>query len=640
MKKLVLLVLTMTMILGCTAQTFAATLTPYEEQVSTDNYLCGATFMLEKTSDDAAWLKTELTRAKNIYHLNAITVYGLEDYDDTYKQLLFDQLKALDMKICVRIESYDGSTFAFTKQDAASVVSQYKSLIEFTSRPENRETVLYYALNMPVDDPTVQANLGGVNSEMSKTNQVSYAEEFVRLMREATAGYGNTEAKLYLSVFYGWDCSFDVPSYASANPDGYFINNYSYPVGKTLPGADGDPEEIINAACLKNMMECFLADYPGGAPLVVECGFHTLEYNHGQWPGQTAGLVLDRETKGVAMKATVDFYKKNYPFVEGILYFGYNLFKEEGTPAAVMDWSLRYPVDGETEAENAGYAAEDYASDPEASEGAAVLLTEGKSLSFSQCVMTQQLVLFYRAENAPSLELRSDGRTKRTITLPAAEAYRAYGIPLVLAQDSNLEIVCTGGSIRIDKLLLMDKLEAEYGELSGNVQIVSVPEASAGKAIENLTGEGNAARFTGVRGGETLELTYMAAEKTQLHLLLDGQEYRVTLEAADEFKTVKLSAQVARDGEIALYAEADTGLRVDCLTLSGTPGTAQAAPTEPKAEMPRTNELSTPVVAGIIAAALAAVGRGENRLRCQRLLFQDGQRHDRGLETADGGRSL
>ena len=112
MKKLVLLVLTMTMILGCTAQTFAATLTPYEEQVSTDNYLCGATFMLEKTSDDAAWLKTELTRAKNIYHLNAITIYGLEDYDDTYKQLLFDQLKALDMKICVRIESYDGSTFA------------------------------------------------------------------------------------------------------------------------------------------------------------------------------------------------------------------------------------------------------------------------------------------------------------------------------------------------------------------------------------------------------------------------------------------------------------------------------------------------------------------------------------------------
>lgn len=132
----------------------------------------------------------------------------------------------------------------------------------------------------------------------------------------------------------------------------------------------------------------------------------------------------------------------------------------------------------------------------------------------------------------------------------------------------------------------------------------------------------------------------MAAEKTHLHLLLDGQEYRVTLEAADEFKTVKLSAQVARDGEIALYAEADTGLRVDCLTLSGTPGTAQAAPTEPKAEMPRTNELSTPVVAGIIAAALASAGRGENRLQCQRLLFQDGQRHDRGLETADGGRSL
>ena len=111
-----------------------------------------------------------------------------------------------------------------------------------------------------------------------------------------------------------------------------------------------------------------------------------------------------------------------------------------------------------------------------------------------------------------------------------------------------------------------------------------------------------------MRGGETLQLTYMAAEKTQLHLLLDGQEYRVTLEAADEFKTVKLSAQVARDGEIALYAEGDTGLRVDWLTLSGTPGTAQATPTEPEAETPSTNELNVPVLVGIIAAALAAAG--------------------------------
>ena len=82
----------------------------------------------------------------------------------------------------------------------------------------------------------------------------------------------------------------------------------------------------------------------------------------------------------------------------------------------------------------------------------------------------------------------------------------------------------------------------------------------------------------------------------------------MTLEAADEFKTVKLSTQVARDGEIALYAEGDTGLRVDCLTLSGTPGTAQAVPTEPEAETPSTNELSVPVLVGIIAAALAAAG--------------------------------
>ena len=609
MKKLVLLILTMTMLLGCTTQALAATLTPYEEEVSSDAYVCGATFMLEKTADDAAWLKTELTRAKNIYHLNAITVYGLESYDDAYKQLLFEQLKALDIKICVRIESYDGSTFAFTKQDVASVVSQYESLIAFTSRPENRETVLYYALNMPVDDPSVQNNLGGVNSERSKANQVSYAEEFVRLMREATARCGNAEAKLYLSVFYGWDCSFDVPSYASAHADGYFINNYTYPAGKTLPGADGDPDEIINVARLKTTMDCFLADYPDGAPLVVECGFHTLEYNHGQWPGQTAGLVLDRDTKGVAMKAVVEFYKSNYPFVEGMLYFGYNLFKEEGTPPAVMDWSLRYPVEGETEAESAGYAAENYVPDAEASEGASVHLTEGESLAFARCAMTQQLVVYYRADSASTLELKSDGRSKRTAALPASQGYRAYGIPLVLAQDSNLEIVCTEGALLIDKILLMEKLEAEYGELPEAVQIVSVPEASAGKIIKNLTGEGNAVRFSGVRGGDTLELTYAADEETRLHLLLDGQEYCVTLEKTDALKTVKLTAQVVRDGEIALYAESDTGLRVDCLTLSGTPATAQAKPTEPDAQTPQTETRPFPAAAvGIAFAALAAVG--------------------------------
>lgn len=348
MKKIILLAVVV-MILFCNTVTVsAANQTPYTEQMAQGDYLCGATFILEKPANYAKWLEQELTQAKEEYHLNTITVYGLENYDDAYKTALFNQLKKLDMKICVRIEGYD-STFAFTREDAAAVMSRYKELVEFTCQPQYRDTVYYYALNMPVDDPAVQENLGGVNSWRSKTNQVSYAKEIVRLMRQCTAENGYADAKLYLSVFYGWDGTYDVPSYASAGADGYFINNYTYPASDTLTGADGDPKDILNTPRLSRIMGMFLEDYPHKPPLVVESGFHTLEYNNGQWPAQTAGLVLDRETKAIAMKELVEFYEREYPFVEGLLYFGYNLFKEEGNPPAVMDWALKYPTEDKSQ---------------------------------------------------------------------------------------------------------------------------------------------------------------------------------------------------------------------------------------------------------------------------------------------------
>ena len=348
MKKIILLAVVV-MILFCNAVAVsAANQTPYTEQMAQSDYLCGATFILEKPANYTQWLEQELTQAKEEYHLNTITVYGLENYDDAYKTALFNQLKKLDMKICVRIEGYD-STFAFTKEDAAAVMKRYRDLVAFTCQPQFRETVYYYALNMPVDDPAVQNNLGGVNSKLCKANQVTYAEEIVRLMRQCTKENGFADAKMYLSVFYGWDGTYDVPSYASAGADGYFINNYTYPASDTLSGADGDPKDILNTPRLSRIMGLFLQDYPHKPPLVVESGFHTLEYNNGQWPAQTAGLVLDRETKAVAMKELVAFYEKEYPFVEGLLYFGYNLFKEEGNPPAVMDWSMKYPTEDKSQ---------------------------------------------------------------------------------------------------------------------------------------------------------------------------------------------------------------------------------------------------------------------------------------------------
>ena len=600
MKKLLAIILGLVLTLSMAWQVSAATLTPYTEETAESGFLCGATFVLEKPLDYEQWLATELQKARDIYHLNTITVYGLEDYDDAYKTALFTQLERLDMKVCIRIESYDAEKFAFTADDAAEVMRRYQNLVEFTSREEYRDRVYYYALNMPVDDPAVQENLGGVNSDLSKANQVAYAEEIVRLMRKCTAENGFTDAKMYLSVFYGWDGTYEVPSYASSGADGYFINNYSYPKGKNLPGADADPKDILNTSRLESIMQLYLEDYPDAPNLVIECGFHTLEYNNGQWPGQTAGLVLDKATKSVAMKAIVEFYRENYDFVEGLLYFGYNLFKEEGNPPTVMDWALQYPVEGYSEAENAGYPAGAMIAEEDASEGGAVILQQGEKISFVDCAMSQQAVLFYRAEKAVTLSLSSGGQVKKQITLPARETYGSYGFPMVLVDGYNLEIIPEDGSVVLDKLLLLSQLEAEYALCDGKMQILQEQSASMEQAAEKIVGADNALVFTGVRGGDTLNVTYRASKKTQLQIKINGNSFGVALPPAREWKTVSLNAEIPKDAELEIYEETDCGLVLDCLTLSGVPATAQQIGVEePKGSL-------TPVIIGASVAVLAA----------------------------------
>ena len=90
---------------------------------------------------------------------------------------------------------------------------------------------------------------------------------------------GFTDAQMYLSIFYGWDNSFKVPSYASAGADGYFMNNYTYPKNdNNIPDETASDADLINRARLSISVSKFLKDYPD-KPLVVEFGFHTLEYN-------------------------------------------------------------------------------------------------------------------------------------------------------------------------------------------------------------------------------------------------------------------------------------------------------------------------------------------------------------------------
>lgn len=300
----------------------------------------GATLALNENSPQQADLCGLLEQMKRD-GFNTVNIYGLEQAPAGW-QSLFAALDRLQMQAVVRIEDYSAGFSFSAQEDVPDVLSRYQAMLDWVCTPDHRSRVAYFALNMPVDDGRVTGPLGGVNSPECRRRQAEYAAALVSAMRMETHRRGFSTAKLYLSVFYGWDNTYDLPSYAESGADGYFLNNYSYPaVDRKAPALPCADAELINLPRLSVAVEKYRSQYPG-MPLIVEFGFHTLEYNHGQWPGQTAGLVYDRPSKERAIRATLDYYA-TVPEFEGYLYFGYNLYKEEGQPPAVMDWALRYP---------------------------------------------------------------------------------------------------------------------------------------------------------------------------------------------------------------------------------------------------------------------------------------------------------
>jgi hypothetical protein len=146
---------------------------------------------------------------------------------------------------------------------------------------------------------------------------------------------------VYLTLFYGWDGSYDTPSYAASGADGYALTNYSYP-GNDVATAASKTEELIDTKRLQTAADHAVAAHPG-RPIVVEYGFHTLAFQRGRRPAQTAGLVADRAAKQAAMRATTAFYRKNYAAVIGTMYFGYDIVKAEGDPPRPLDFALDTP---------------------------------------------------------------------------------------------------------------------------------------------------------------------------------------------------------------------------------------------------------------------------------------------------------
>jgi hypothetical protein len=313
---------------ACPPQGDTVVSTPYPTLRSPGDYIQGATLEVPGPGAD---LPTVLRTMRDGHGINTVNLYGLERWDSTRLDALFAALRQLGMQVALRVEWYEQRTFAFRPEDADAVLAAHRTLLTYAAAHPGE--VAYVMLNMPVDDPQVQQRLGGVNSALSRDRQVSYATRLVAAVR-AAAG----PTRVFLGLFYGWDGSYDVPSYRPSRPDGYVLTNYSYPVNG-VADTTSDVTDIIAEPRLRRVADR-ATDEAGNAPIIVEYGFHTLTYQNGNMPDQAAGLVADEATKKKALRATTHFYCERYPNVIGTMYFGYNTYKAEGSPPRRLNFGL------------------------------------------------------------------------------------------------------------------------------------------------------------------------------------------------------------------------------------------------------------------------------------------------------------
>lgn len=429
-------------------------------------------------------------------------------------------------------------------------------------------------------------------------------------MRETTASYGFTDAQLYLSVFYGWDNSFKTPSYVSSGADGYFMNNYSYPLNSTkLPEASAPGEELINAKRLAISMNTYLSQYPG-KPLVIESGFHTLEYNNGVVPNQTAGLVKDKEAKIKAIKATLDFYEQFDEF-RGWLYFGYNLYKEEGSPAAVMDWSLVYPLEGQAQAETGYRVGNAAAVADEAASGrmAVELKTAGDGIAFYECAALNQIGLTYRADADAVVGLYINDEKKQEITLPASSGYTIVFVSQTVVKGANLRLQLETGAVTLDMIGAYPQLETENGVLAGRAEVVTDEAASNGQAVAGLTGEEDTITMQGIRGGARIKVHYRADADSRIRLTINGKNsVELDLKATNTYTDMSATLNVPTGSTLVIQGIGGDGVYIDYVGLSGVPDPEESVPAEDDSTADGDQNSMMPVIIVLICLGVFLAG--------------------------------
>ncbi|REE66650.1 hypothetical protein A8990_14918 [Paenibacillus taihuensis] len=594
----------------------SGTVTPYEAPFvdlynNPDEAITGSTYIFNPNANFHERIAYDFKRMKELDHVNAVGFYDIVHMTDGDRNTLFDELEKNRQKAVIRIESYDASTFDWdfndqAHHDAINVINQYNSddsahgytaLLHYLVANDRLKDVAYFAVNMPVDDGTVANHFkndtyvdGRANPDWS-ASQVAYADDLISRLRDIVGS-----AKLYLSVFYGWDFAYNTPSYANIahKADGYFLNNYSYP-SNNPPDESASPSELINQPRLQQGMDRFMAQYPDD-PKIIEYGFHTNEFNKGKPNNQTAGLVKTLAAKKRALKDTTAFYQSGSsngkPFnVRGTLYFAQNLYKEEGSPLTVSDWSLDYPNVGEMEAEdpqttmqfmNDSAADPVYLDDSTASGGRYVDLdSEGKAVKFFNASAGAILKVRYAASSSTTLSLYVNGTFRQKVDFPAAESWTDAHVHIEVPLLGSIELKRDSGDgeISLDAVSVLAHDEAEIGTQTDGVSY-SDADASGGAGISLSPDQGSYLTYGAgeIAPGTQLLVRYTSEADTQLGLYVNGRRVRtLSLEAtgamtgSDAYVSARVPISIPDHAVLQLKRDsAGSGaLNIDYIQTSG-----------------------------------------------------------------------
>ncbi|WIX98534.1 hypothetical protein QRX60_31270 [Amycolatopsis mongoliensis] len=574
----------------------AVSLTPYAPASYTNLYttpdgpITGSTYIFSPTPNFPDRIAHDFAHMRDV-GVNTVGFYNLVQMSDADRDTLFTNLENNNQKAMLRIEWYDANTFDFdddgTHDDAESVLRYYDTddpahgytaLLTYLKRTNRLRDIAYFSVNMPVDDGTVAGHFTGERSNPRwASSQPPYAQYLLSRLRQVLGA----SSKFYLSVFYGWDQSYPTPGYAGIpNPaDGYFFNNYSYPAGAP-PTADAPTSTLLNQPRLQTAMDKLVAQYPT-QPKVVEYGFHTVDFNNGVPPAQTAGLVQSLDAKRKALPATTSYYRggssNGVPFrVRGTMYFAQNLYKEEGDPAALMDWTLDYPATAAVQAEdrsttgffrNGHPAAAPVVTD--AGGQAVPLRGNGSALEFYGLATASAIQVRYRAARPADLELSVNGAAPRVVRVPAARDWRVASLPLSVPRQGAVRVAARG-DVLVDWLRPMANLEAEATQAVGADRIAAA-DASDGASLLLRGGRPAAFSVGPVAGGSHLTFRYAATAPARVRVLLDGHDVPADLPATGggyASRTVPLDVPSGTRITVARGADG-ADLAVDYLLVTG-----------------------------------------------------------------------